>query len=276
MSAVRQIVRSVRKDLRNLLLALRQYRNRGELVLAIAKRGPATGRLNNGLMISSPEVSTLLPVVDEVFYQRAYSPAGFTIGRNDIVVDIGAHIGIFSLFAARQTDGVVYAYEPFPGNAELLRSNIAANGARNIQVRELAVAGEIGIAALAVGELSVGNLVGPSASDGAVSGTLQVRSTTLEQIFIDENLHHIDFLKLDCEGCEGAILQATPDDVLRRVSKIAIEFHDNWSSMSHQQIVEHLRRLGFTTELSHDGQGEFGYVYAALEKNIDQGTKKEG
>jgi predicted RNA methylase len=50
-------------------------------------------------------------VLDEVFIHKAYNPRGFEIEEGGVVVDLGAHIGAFTVFAARKA-GVVLSYEP--------------------------------------------------------------------------------------------------------------------------------------------------------------------
>jgi len=82
-----------------------------------------------------------------------------------------------------------------------------------------------------------------------------------ENIFEENKLDKIDFLKLDCEGSEGSILLSTPKPYLQRIAKIAIEFHDNVSQLNHQEIRELLEDVGFTTELSWDEISPFGYLY---------------
>ena len=59
--------------------------------------------------------------VNEIIFIHGYNPLHLHIERNDIVVDIGANIGIFTVFAASITRKTVYAFEPFPNNFEVLR-----------------------------------------------------------------------------------------------------------------------------------------------------------
>jgi hypothetical protein len=67
---------------------------------------------------------------------------------------------------------------------------------------------------------------------------------------------------MDCEGSEGFILTSTSEEYLRRIRKIAIEFHDNVSILHHSQIKELLENLGFAVDLRWEGNGPFGYLYA--------------
>ena len=49
----------------------------------------------------------------EIFIKNIYLPDYLSIGENDIVIDIGANIGLFSLFAAKYTKNKIFAIEPF-------------------------------------------------------------------------------------------------------------------------------------------------------------------
>ncbi|HEY2761917.1 MAG TPA: FkbM family methyltransferase, partial [Pirellulales bacterium] len=63
-------------------------------------------------------------VVNEIFKYRRYERPGFRVDPNDTVVDIGANMGIFALWAARQTPhGKVVAIEPTSA-IDVLRLNI--------------------------------------------------------------------------------------------------------------------------------------------------------
>ena len=75
-------------------------------------------------------------------------------------------------------------------------------------------------------------------------------------------LDRVDFLKMDCEGSEGAILLSTPADYLKRIGRLAIEFHDNVSAVAHDQIQALLEQHGFRTALRWDGASPFGFLYA--------------
>jgi Ni,Fe-hydrogenase I small subunit len=91
---------------------------------------------------------------------------------------------------------------------------------------------------------------------------VEVPTTTLQEIMDSNNLERIDFLKLECEGAESSILHSTPGDYLKRVKKIAMEFHDHLSALNHQDIQKLLEEVGFTTRLKWDGKSPLGYMYA--------------
>lgn len=66
---------------------------------------------------------------------------------------------------------------------------------------------------------------------------------------------------MDCEGSEGSILMSTPMHYLKRIRKISLEFHDNVSSLKHNDIQKLLGEAGFVTKLNWNGESPFGYIY---------------
>jgi hypothetical protein len=80
--------------------------------------------LRNNLKIFGRETTPLLVVVDEVFLFKRYTPKYLLIKKGDIVVDIGAHVGVFSLMASRQGASKVFAYEPDLENVKMIQMNV--------------------------------------------------------------------------------------------------------------------------------------------------------
>src|SRR3990167_2652221 len=69
-----------------------------------------------------------------------YTHGDFGIRKKDTVIDIGAHIGSFSIFAARDAQGGKgYSFEPDPANFAQLTKNINANRAENVTASKRAV-----------------------------------------------------------------------------------------------------------------------------------------
>ena len=82
-------------------------------------------------------------VLDEVHTDRVYADG--RIGEDGTVVDCGAHIGLFTLYAARRCPrGRVVSVEPSPLNLEGLRRYVARNGLANVSVVPWALSGTAG------------------------------------------------------------------------------------------------------------------------------------
>jgi len=80
--------------------------------------------------IACPEDA--LDTVKEIYEREVYTCVR-PLKHDDVVMDVGAHVGIFTLKAAREAeDGLIVAVEPDPGNFRLLVRNIRANGLENV------------------------------------------------------------------------------------------------------------------------------------------------
>ncbi len=263
----------------NIALAPLKYKNWAEVITSVVKRQePAKVILKSGIHIEG--IENLKYLVREVYLGKPYNPANLPLGCNDVVVDIGAHIGLFALFAASITRNMIYAFEPAPGNFECLQRNINANGLSNVIAHHCAVSDRIGSAKLFLNSTCGGQNVlfehiipakvekYKAAADidylneGKRGGCVEVPTTTLQEIMDSNQLERIDFLKLDCEGSEGPILNSTPKEYLKRIRKIAMEFHDHLSQFNHDDIQKLLEVNGFITKLKWDHKSPLGYLYA--------------
>jgi FkbM family methyltransferase len=184
--------------------------------------------------------------VNYVYFRNVYNPVKLPIEKNDVVADIGANFGIFTVYAASRTQNAVYTFEPSPSNFEALKHNINTNGLNNVIPFQIAVSNRCGIELLFDSEDSTSSqLKSVSARTGVKY--IEVRSITLQDIMDGNNIELIDFLKMDCEGSEELIMESISKDYLRRIRKIAMEFHDNSSKLKHDDIRKLLEQVGFIT-----------------------------
>jgi FkbM family methyltransferase len=246
------------------LNTVRRYRDWPQIIRSMLNGSPGPGclRLRNGVRFKVPPASTGVEIINEVFFSHVYTPKFLPVEKGDIVVDIGANIGVFSVFASARGAAQIYAFEPFRGNFDFLRENIALNGMDNIIPIHEAVSGKAGIARLYLAGISGGHLLFDHCIDGKLDEYVEVPAITLPAVMDDRKLDRIDYLKIDCEGSEGAILESLSRDYLRRVRKIGMEFHDNVSSLSHGEMECRLRSAGFETHVEWDGKSPFGYIHA--------------
>ncbi len=88
--------------------------------------------LPNGLRVSCVDKLTARYVYDEIFVDQVYTrPPGIEIRQGDVVFDVGANIGLFTIFAAAQAPDVeIHAFEPVLPIFEALEVNVAPLGSR--------------------------------------------------------------------------------------------------------------------------------------------------
>lgn len=201
----------------------------------------------------------------DVWSNRIYNPPGFEINKRDIVVDIGAHIGIFSALASRSAIlGRVYAFEPVLDNLEIQTMNISQNKLKNVVVSDWAVSGskedrEMILSKDALAHSFYANLAGNS-SDKVVT----VRTISLQDVLEENHIDHMDFLKLNCEGSEYDILFSAPDSVLNRIQKMAIQYHDIDDRLNVKALRIFLESHGFAVKISPPPKG-YRILYASKE-----------
>lgn len=202
-------------------------------------------------------------VLNEVWLRRIYSQPGFEIGKDDIVVDIGAHIGFFSVLAAQRAKRVL-SFEPNPDNFDLLTENLKRNGLENCRAYQLGVAGTDGRMMLYLNQNNTGGhtLYGPPTSREVVS----IETVTLAGIFNRYSLEKIDFLKVDCEGAEYEIFRSISPDMWRKIRTIGMECHTVGDGKEPGVIVDMLKQHGFVVvvKISPD-EPELAMIYAKRE-----------
>jgi FkbM family methyltransferase len=219
---------SVVARLRATIGFVRAVRNWPQHYLARRSRSdqPLIYELRNGLRLATRPGTLDTAVFKEVFVHRLYTPAGFEIGGRDVVVDVGAHIGCFAIFAARAaSEGRVIAFEPAPANFALLTRNLELNALRHVEARPQALSGVAGERELRLSQNTGGHSF-HVVEKAAPLSIVRVTAVTLADVMRERDLGQIDFLKLDCEGEEYGILDSCPDELLRRIRRVAMEVHD--------------------------------------------------
>jgi FkbM family methyltransferase len=198
-------------------------------------------------------------VIKETCLDRDYENSA-SLQDNWTIIDIGAGLGDFTVYAAqRNPQGRVLAFEPFPESFTLLQQNVALNQLTNVEAQPRAIAAQPGSLALNIG---LGEAVQHSTTQAGVN-TIEVQAITLQQVFADYGLDRCDFLKMDIEGGEYAILRGADANGLQRIERIALEYHDNTSAGQHDELVQLLQRAGFQVQVQPNPVHDYlGYLYA--------------
>ena len=180
----------------------------------------------------------------EIWRFNAYCRGRFAIDPEDVVVDIGAHIGVFAVYAARHAPrGQVYAYEPFPGNYRLLAINKSLNRLDNLHVFNLAVSARTGESDF----FAVESNPALNSLSGAYGGErISVRTVSIEDVVRDNRIEAVDYLKIDAEGAEYDILMNCSGALLRRIKRIFLEYHEHPSLPGNRRaLAQVLRSNGY-------------------------------
>lgn len=175
--------------------------------------------------------------IDDSLYQRG----DCFIKEGDVVLDLGANIGIFSRFASDKGAKKVYSFEPVQENFKLL----ALNRPDNCEAHRIAVSNENNKAV----QISYKpNCPGGSSILKYDDGILQTCMTMKVSTMIKNGLiEQPDFIKMDIEGAEVLAFEGITDNILKKVRCIAMEMHvDTIGDEGVKYIYSRMEKLGFS------------------------------
>lgn len=141
------------------------------------------------------------------------------LSPGDTFIDLGAHIGYYSLVAADVVgeDGTVIAFEPHPEHADRTRANSERNGL-DVRIEQLAVCDEIGESALSLSDRGGGHALGTGEE------SLTVSTSTLDA-YVREYDIGPDLIKMDIEGAEVAAIEGMQWTLEHHQPRIICEVH---------------------------------------------------
>lgn len=146
------------------------------------------------------------------------------IKTGDVVLDIGANIGYYTLIFAKLVGekGKVFAFEPGPSNFTLLKKNVEINGYQNVTSVQKAVSNKTGKIRLYLSHSITGHRIYDT-HDGRKF--IEIEVVRLDDYFKNYK-GRIDFIKIDIEGAEGAAIRGM-SSLLRKNKnlKIVTEFN---------------------------------------------------
>lgn len=195
----------------------------------------------------------------EIWTDECYFKGGYDIKPGDQVIDIGGHIGLFTVLAAK-LGANVRTYEPVPENFDFLLQNIKENGV-------LDKVNAFNKAVTADGrEVSLHTFFDdPKWNTGAARvleegkiGGLKAPSVKFDDVFREAGMK-CDFLKLDCEGSEYEILYGGASDIFKLTKIISMEFH--YSLQQGKMLANFLEKKGFNVNLRW-AYGSVGLIQA--------------
>jgi FkbH-like protein/FkbM family methyltransferase len=249
-------------------------------------RGKNRYTLPNGFEIAHLNTYETDYSYKEVFDERIYLRHGIRLNDGDTVIDIGANIGLFSLFVSQScAHPRIFAYEPSPIVFELLQVNAAAHGS-DMHVYNLGVSDRAKVARFTFYEKSsvfsgfysdtqkdkkaiqaiVRNML--KGQEGAETASLDeyveeltgdrlnskswdVNLTSVADIISENRLERIDLLKIDAEKSELDILAGIADGDWPKIQQIVMEIHDE-SRTALKQIEAILSHRGFIFAVEQD------------------------
>jgi FkbM family methyltransferase len=192
---------------------------------------------------------------NDIWNHRSYTKH-IGVPQGGLILDIGANVGLFSIFAARKAR-LVHAFEPSKATFAYLEEN--TQGIQNISAHNYAVGRTNGHVSLDIS----GPPTAYAVTDRTTAKTASevVESRTIGTVFRELGIDRCEYLKLDCEGSEYDILLTADAPLLRRIDAIVLEFHDHLSSCSHVDLLNKLTSCQFNTTL-YNHRPPYGMIAA--------------
>lgn len=177
------------------------------------------------------------------------------LDAGDTFLDVGAHVGFYTLLGARMVgpQGHVYAFEPLPDNQAFVERHVTMNGLENVTLMPLAISDRSGIASFGAG-------VSTSTGRIDLTGDLEVKTSSLDELLMAGTIEPPDTLKIDVEGAEVQVLEGAANVLQEHRPKIFLATH---GKALHQDCVDFLRSRGYLIEpINADQLLEASELYA--------------
>ena len=169
------------------------------------------------------------------------------------MIDLGANIGLFSMFVAPICEKV-FSVEPTPSHFALLNELVGIAGIKNIEALNLAVGTEDGEAEFNIHERnSTMNSFVSHRTDPHSGKTVKVKTKTLNSIIDSLDIDRIGFVKMDIEGFENEIVfEDSFEEALTKIDGLYVEVHDfeerGMMAENFNKISDRLKGFGRTVE----------------------------
>ena len=229
----------------------------------------------NGMMAFHVNKTETDFIYNEVFADQCYLRHGIKIQPGDVIFDVGANIGMFSMFSALHFEGVkVFAFEPIPDVYKVLKANSALYS-ENIKAYNVGVSNEENTATFTYypNNTALSGRYGDEADDKRILRTtlinqLQENGDSVEETRINDvidarikgeevtcqlrrisdiirenNVDRIDYLKVDVERSELNVLEGIEEEHWPLIKQIVIEVHDEDGRL--ETIQSLLEKHGF-------------------------------
>ncbi len=213
-------------------------------------------------------------IVSEVISGNPYASLLINLPANGIIIDVGGHIGSFTVLAASK-GAQVLAIEPFPDNFALLVENVRLNQLEHkVKAFNMATWSDGEEHEYYLPQVNTGGtgLLGGDTPDAA---SIPVSCIRLDELMRQESIQSCHGLKMDCEGGEYAILGSLSPDTLRRFNVISLEYHDPHKGRRLEKLIQQLQQADFSIANFPMEEGELlGILHAFRDDFLDSLIRK--
>jgi FkbM family methyltransferase len=193
---------------------------------------------------------------------KAYESFFSSLKEDDVVIDVGAHVGAFSvIIGKRLKNGLVISFEANPDIYRLLKFNVHLNGLRNVIPLNFALADFCGKTGLVVPRDPSGGYLSP---DAYSTKAVDVQVKTLYAVCLERGIERVNFIKIHAEGSEKAILKGARK-ILDKNLSLVISSSRLSNSNLRREICNYLLDTGFKPIIG--GPPSHPTLYARKSKN---------
>lgn len=226
-------------------------------------------------LLPHDDPSQLWYQVVEIAGELTYLRHGVTVGPGDVVLDVGANVGVAAAFFGAQCEaGVVHCFEPVPPVFELLRQTASRVPACVAHAKGMSSRPGTATITYYPGAHAMSGLYADVERDREVVRTalrsaglseheveeqlrgryepreLTCELTTVSAFLAEERLERVDLLKVDVERAELDVLAGVEERDWRKVRQVAIEVHDEDGRAA--RIAADLDARGFRVAVDQD------------------------
>ncbi len=248
---------------------LASFRNGAALVCKYRRRLPCDHAVcwDGATLHSPPNRTGLIETILEIWHEEVYTGKFYQPKCGDVVIDAGASVGLFCVWLARNhPDCRILAFEPFAENYQRLLQNIASSHVSTIEAHQAALAGKPGLGRMVDGgSRLLDHRLAVEIDDSTSEPAIPVCS--FKQVIEMANAGRIGFFKIDIEGSEHSLFENVSTEDLKRVSRFAIEYHDNLCPGTLHLLKSRLHESHDVVIRNADEDG-YGMLYAELREFV--------
>ncbi|PSB17676.1 non-ribosomal peptide synthetase [Phormidesmis priestleyi ULC007] len=237
--------------------------------------------LPNGLQMFGMNRKEIDYLYQEIFEEENYLAHGITVSNGDIVFDVGANIGMFSLLIHQQyPEAQIYAFEPIPPVYATLSKNSILYGEKihcypfSLSCEETqqtftyyptntVMSGRYGdteddrtiVSSFILNNEKVKGSNGVLSTEEELDDSMRSLSQTvhlrrLSSVLRELDISHVDLLKIDVEKSELDVLDGIDAEDWQKIKQLIVEVHDIDGRLEH--VKARLARYGFQVQVAQD------------------------
>lgn len=260
--------------------------------------------LPNGMVVVHKNRGETDYLYKEIFEGEIYLRHGISLKDGDCIFDVGANIGMFSLFAGQICRNArIYAFEPIPPTYEVLRANTSLYGlnaklfqcgvsseskseaftyyprlslmsgrfADKVEEREVVKFFELNQQSVAAGLPGTWSeeLIDETLDEWLGSEQFNCPVTTISEVMREHGIEQIDLLKIDVEKSELDVLKGIGSEDWQKINQIIVEVHDIDGRLNH--VKKLLENAGYKLAIQQESilSGTYLYVVYAVRQSSE-------